>query len=152
VLSLFSERITRENRLILEEKKWLLIPDTKGSESINHIEIRERPISLQVEDTLDLQSPLREVMLVMSRTKGMMKTLTQKWYLLRLDRETGCLSMSPVSHEEISARIKQLDDITPLGTPTGCDGESRSMTFSILSRTSSILTLSFFEWKALKDF
>ena len=117
----FSEWVTFEDGLILEEEEGLTIPDTKGAKSVDSRYVFECEIRPSIEDTFDLDGFFWEIFYVMNQGKFMIHHLFECLDLLGLDRESSCLSVSTIADKELTTSIEKFDDVAPLRGATGGD-------------------------------
>ncbi len=142
VFPFFPEGTTFEDGLILEEEKGFTIADTKGTESIDDIDILESEICLGIEYTLDVDGFLRKILYIMDQSKFSIHHLFECFDLRGFDREASRLPMPSEPHEVFSTGFEEFDHIAPLRWPTGSDGgflkvrrfEGSKVRFSIIQR------------------
>ncbi len=124
VFAFFSERVTFQNRLILEEEEGFAIPDTKWAKSVDSRYVFECEIRPSIEDTLDVDGFHREISDVMDQGEFSIHHLFECFDLLGLDRESSCLSVSTIADKELTTSIEKFDYVAPLRGATGGDRES----------------------------
>ena len=75
------------------------------------------------EGTLDIEDFFREIRGIVYSGDRFPHCLLELGYSLRLYRESCSLTMSSISDEKVFALIEELDQIAPLRSTTGSDGE-----------------------------
>lgn len=75
------------------------------------------------EGTLDIEDFFREIGDIVSSRDRLPHCLLERRDSLSLDREPCGLTMPTISDKKLSALIQELDQVTPLRSTTGSDGE-----------------------------
>jgi len=119
---LLAEGLGTHDRDILEEPERMRIPDAVWSESVYDIECIGMDICRR-EDTLDRECFLREIGDIMDTCDLSIHLFLKCWDSRCLDGESCSLTMPTISHKKFFALIEELDEIAPLRSSTGSDGE-----------------------------
>ena len=122
VFFLLSEGFGRRDRHILEEPEGTRIADAIGTESVDRCQSSHGDLMVR-EGTLDIEYFFREIGDIVSSRDRLPHCLLERRYSLRLDREPCSLTMSTISDKKMLAFIQELDQIAPLRSTTGSDGE-----------------------------